>query len=231
MKLLLTLLIVLVLTSFMVFSGNLFSKVPIHLHSDQLVNQILLYQMCLLLMSVSVVLLTIKWVPAGKLFFRWGDTDAPALRQMIFGVRGNKTWAQEVIPLTLIISVATFAFMFGGVHTTNSWQYFQWSFIPLALVFSAINAFGEEVVFRFLIIGNLSETYPKGVILIISALMFGLPHYYGNPGGVLGVTMSVVLGYMLTRISIETKGIGLAWMIHFVQDIIIFIALFMMKVR
>lgn len=231
MKLFLTLFVVLMLTGFMVFSGHLLSGMGIRLYPDGFINQIMLYQMCLLLISVSVVVVMLKWVPDSRIFFKWGAVHAPATRLFVLGISGNKTWAREVLPLILIISTATSVFMFGGVHTTNSWQYFHWSFIPLALMFSVINAFGEEIVFRFIIIGSLSETYSKGLILLISAAMFGVPHYYGSPGGIIGVLMSVFLGYVLARISMETKGIGLAWFIHFVQDVIIFIALFMMKVR
>ncbi|HHX23791.1 MAG TPA: CPBP family intramembrane metalloprotease [Thermoanaerobacterales bacterium] len=68
-------------------------------------------------------------------------------------------------------------------------------------------------------------------ILIISAILFGLPHYFGFPNGFMGVLMSGVLGYILCKATIETKGLSIAWAIHFVQDIIIFTALLMMNVK
>ena len=68
-------------------------------------------------------------------------------------------------------------------------------------------------------------------IQIISAVLFGLPHYFGNPSGFIGVVMAGVLGYVLCKATIETKGITIAWIIHFVQDVIIFTALMMINIK
>lgn len=43
--------------------------------------------------------------------------------------------------------------------------------------------------------------------------------------------MAGVLGYVLCKATLETTGLGIAWVIHFVQDVIIFTALFMMNVK
>ncbi|MFN3299563.1 MAG: type II CAAX prenyl endopeptidase Rce1 family protein [Sediminibacterium sp.] len=64
-----------------------------------------------------------------------------------------------------------------------------------------------------------------------SAILFGLPRYFGNPKGIIGVIMSGVLGYILCKATIETRGISIAWTIHFVQDIIIFTAIMMMSIK
>ena len=93
------------------------------------------------------------------------------------------------------------------------------------------NSLTEELIFRFGIVGSLFNHYPKLTVLIISAILFGLPHYFGWPSGFVGILMSGVLGYILCKATIETKGLSIAWSIHFVQDIIIFTALFMMNVK
>jgi hypothetical protein len=103
------------------------------------------------------------------------------------------------------------------------------SFIPLILLFSFTNSLTEELIFRFGVVGGLFNHYPKVTIMIISAVLFGLPHFLGWPSGFVGVLMAGVLGYILCKGTIETKGLAIAWTIHFVQDIIIFTALFMMN--
>ncbi|TAE80973.1 MAG: CPBP family intramembrane metalloprotease, partial [Bacteroidetes bacterium] len=69
----------------------------------------------------------------------------------------------------------------------------------------------------------------KTTVLLLSAILFGLPHYAGFPNGPIGVVMAGVLGYILSKATYETQGIGIAWVIHFLQDVIIFTALFMMN--
>jgi membrane protease YdiL (CAAX protease family) len=129
------------------------------------------------------------------------------------------------------VSLATGIFMFLAVKYTNNISNFQWSFIPFILLFSFTNSLTEEIIFRFVIIGGLFNHYPKFTILVISAILFGLPHYFGFPNGLIGVFMSGVLGYILCKVTIETKGLSIAWTIHFVQDIIIFTALMMMNIK
>ncbi len=120
--------------------------------------------------------------------------------------------------------------MFLAVQYTDSLNNFRWWFIPFILFFSFSNAMVEELIFRFGIIGGLFNHYPKWTILVLSAILFGLPHYWGFPSGIGGVVVSGLLCYILGKASFETKGLFAAWSIHFVQDIIIFSALMMMQV-
>lgn len=55
----------------------------------------------------------------------------------------------------------------------------------------------------------------------MSALVFGLPHYFGTPGGVVGSLMAGFLGWLLAKSIQETGGIFWAWLIHFIQDVVI----------
>jgi hypothetical protein len=40
-----------------------------------------------------------------------------------------------------------------------------------------------------------------------------------------GVVLAGFLGWFLAKSVLETRGIGLAWFIHFVLDVIIFVAI------
>lgn len=99
------------------------------------------------------------------------------------------------------------------------------------LLFLFTNSLAEELIFRFALVGGLFNRYSSSTVLLCSAVMFGFPHYWGYPSGVVGVLMSGLLGYVLCKATIETKGLSIAWLIHFVQDLIIFTALFMMNVK
>ena len=63
---------------------------------------------------------------------------------------------------------------------------------------------------------------PKGAVVMASAAFFGMAHYYGAPSGVIGVVMSGVLGWFLARAMFETRGFLAPWIIHFLQDVVIF---------
>ncbi len=54
------------------------------------------------------------------------------------------------------------------------------------------------------------------------AAFFGFAHYYGMPNGIVGVLMAGVLGWLLGKSMLETRGLFWAWFIHFCQDILIF---------
>ncbi len=58
--------------------------------------------------------------------------------------------------------------------------------------------------------------------LFLTAVFFGLAHYYGVPYGIIGVVMSTFLGWMLGKAMLETRGFFWAWFIHFCMDVKIF---------
>jgi membrane protease YdiL (CAAX protease family) len=114
------------------------------------------------------------------------------------------------------------------LDASGALNHFDWNLLPCICFCALLNALSEELIFRFVIHGNLQDVVPKKNVLMLSAVLFGLPHYWGYPSGLVGVAMAGFLGYVLSKITYETQGLGLAWGIHFVQDVIIFTALFMM---
>jgi len=94
--------------------------------------------------------------------------------------------------------------------------------IPLVLLMAATNAWSEEMISRLVIVAGLHERVSSSAICGISAGLFGLAHFYGTPSGVFGVIASGALGWFLARSMVETKGMGWALLIHFLQDVVIF---------
>ncbi len=89
------------------------------------------------------------------------------------------------------------------------------------LLFSAMNAFSEEVIFRLGVVLPLYGVMSVSAIMLISGILFGLPHYFGTPSGVIGVLMAGFLGWLLALAMLETQGFFIPWAVHFVQDIVI----------
>jgi membrane protease YdiL (CAAX protease family) len=87
---------------------------------------------------------------------------------------------------------------------------------------AAMNAFNEEMTYRASLLTGLQSAIGPRMALWNTAVFFGLAHYFGVPYGVVGVLMSTFLGWLLGKAMLETRGFFWAWLIHFVQDVLIF---------
>ena len=94
--------------------------------------------------------------------------------------------------------------------------------LPLIVVLALANSFTEGVKYRSAVLGPLAGALPKGAVVLASAAFFGMAHYYGAPSGPIGVVMSGVLGWFMARAMFETRGFLAPWIIHFLQDVVIF---------
>lgn len=231
MKMFYTLLVVGIATVLLVTARFFTNQITLQIHPDNFVNGLAKYQIFALTVGILTTIAILILNPESKQFLNIGQLSTIAEKEKWLGINGKSSWTVNGLQLLFFVSIATGIFMFLAVKYTNSISNFQWSFIPLVLLFSLTNSLTEELIFRFGIVGGLFNHYPKLIILIISAILFGLPHYFGFPNGFIGILMSGVLGYILCKATIETKGLSIAWTIHFVQDIIIFTALMMMNVK
>ena len=87
------------------------------------------------------------------------------------------------------------------------------------------------MIFRIDIVSPLKGILQPMTIFIISAILFGLPHMAGMPSGLIGATMAGILGLVLAKSLYETNGFFWAWIIHFLQDVIIIGTLFLMATK
>lgn len=226
-----TLLMVVAATLLLLNSGSIIQGIPLSIHSNDYINGLARYQLFALSTALVTLCATLILFPESKQYLRFGDPGMLAMKEKWLGINGRSNWWINGLQLLFVVSLATGIFMFLGVKNAQSMHNFQPWFIPFILLFSMSNALAEELIYRFGMVAVLDQHYAKTIILIGSAILFGLPHFYGNPGGVIGLIMSGVLGYILAKASIETRGIFMAWLIHFVQDVIIFTALMMMNIR
>jgi len=186
------------------------------------VNRQAAYQ--LLLLAGSALSALIAYLLAPELFLRYlsvGTIDASAGEMSFLGIASGDGWLETGLSMGLIISLITGIFMWlqlRGVKTDFSiWK----TGLGWVLLFSLTNSLGEEIIYRLGVVAPLAGKYNADTICLISAILFGLPHYKGMPNGIGGVLMAAFLGFFLAKSMIETSGLFWAWTIHFVQDVII----------
>jgi membrane protease YdiL (CAAX protease family) len=162
-------------------------------------------------------------------YFSIGQISASAQELKAFGIKQGDTWMKTGLSLCLVISSVTAIFMYFQLKQTNpNWSALQSGMLWI-LLFSLSNSFAEEMIYRIGIVSPLSALLKPTSICFISAILFGLPHFAGMPNGIIGATMAGVLGFVLAKSLLETNGIFWAWVIHFVQDVIIIGTLFLMS--
>jgi hypothetical protein len=121
----------------------------------------------------------------------------------------------------MCLGLLVFIFVFGSPpHLTSIKRVLP--LLPFILLFAASNAFGEEMLYRAPWLGVLEAPVGAAQALLITAVNFGIAHFYGVPYGVLGVVMAFIPGWLMGKAILETRGLFWAWFIHFCMDIVVF---------
>jgi membrane protease YdiL (CAAX protease family) len=172
---------------------------------------------------VGVLLLLYR--SPGRVYLVKGDLSVKASRIAWLGIEGEKiSWGKLSVISALLIATGTFLLTiltvtgFSQPATLGRLP----PLIPLIVLLALVNSLSEGVVYRSSVLGPLREALPKEYLILVAAAFFGVAHYYGAPGGILGVIMSGVLGWYMCRSMYETRGFVAPWIIHFLQDIVIF---------
>lgn len=176
--------------------------------------------MQLMVLPISFLALLLMYLydrKSFKEFFRVGISFGVATSNQ------ERNWKSFGPLLAVAFTLGTTMLMSVGVISQNGLV--NESFIrlmPMVLLFAATNSWAEEIFSRFVIVAGLHGKLKPDTICWISAVMFGIPHFFGTPSGIFGVIMSGLLGWLLAKSVIETKGLGWALFIHFLQDVVIF---------
>lgn len=94
--------------------------------------------------------------------------------------------------------------------------------LPGILVYASVNAFTEEMTYRAPMLATLEPALGSTQALWQSATLFGVAHYFGTPGGLVGAGLSIFMGWILGKAMVETRGLLWAWGIHALSDVVIF---------
>jgi membrane protease YdiL (CAAX protease family) len=222
---------------FIVFSATigifqlraLTSKTKFAVHTNPLIDGAIKFQSVQVVLAFAVLVIVYLLNPENfKTFFQFGDIQARISKITWLGITGNETWLEIVLVLGLFITLGTGIFMYSQAKKAGAQLTSILVYIPWVILFSAMNAFSEEAIFRIGIVAPLYGQLPVWIILLISGTMFGLPHYFGQPSGIIGVLMAGFLGWLLAMSLMETQGLFLAWAVHFVQDVVIITTMFLM---
>jgi membrane protease YdiL (CAAX protease family) len=158
-----------------------------------------------------------------------GNISATGEELKILGIKKGDSWLKTGISLSIIISVVTGIFMFFQLRGLSIDYSLLRTGILWILLFSLMNSFSEEMIFRVGINVPLNGLLSPNNIFLISAVIFGLAHISGMPSGIIGVILAGFLGYILSKSVHETNGIFWAWLIHFLQDVIIIGSVYLMR--
>jgi hypothetical protein len=204
------------------------SLISASLTDNDFVDSRLKYQFVTFGIAQLVLAVTYALAPQNaRRFYRLGDLDAPAEPVNWLGIKPTDTWKTVGRSFAVIVSLATGAFIYFNIARGQNLAPGHLGLLPFILVLSALNAFTEEAITRLSVVTALDGILSRPTIYIISALLFGIPHYFGVPGGILGSLMAAFLGWLLAKSIAETEGVFWAWFIHFLQDVIIFTGLFL----
>jgi len=195
-----------------------------HVSANAAVNRMFVAQVLTLALVALVLGITRRLNSVGfSKYWRLGDMAAPAEKVAWLGIKEGESWRSVGLGFAVVITGATALFMWLGVYRSTPVAWLD--VLPWVLLFSATNSFSEEMLCRFSLAAGLDGQLSKAAICGWSAAIFGSVHYFGTPGGPMGVLMAGFLGWLMAKSVLETRGFGWAWFIHFLQDVVILFAL------
>jgi membrane protease YdiL (CAAX protease family) len=159
------------------------------------------------------------------LFICVGNPAAPAQPIPFLGIRKPIPWTWIGPAFILVFALALAPYLYLTVHPNFSISDRIVRTFPWALAVAILNAASEEFQFRSVLLAHLRGVFRPPEMVLLTAVFFGLGHYYGQPSGALGVLMAGFAGWIWARSMVETRGGLWAFVIHMVQDIVIFIFL------
>jgi membrane protease YdiL (CAAX protease family) len=157
-----------------------------------------------------------------RFFFVFGQPDAVA--QPIRWIIDNPTPWKKIGPIMcgcLLLGMVMITWLIG-THPALSEFVRVLPLMPFILLFAASNAFGEELSYRATLLSGLEHPLGPRQALALSALYFGLAHFYGVPYGVIGVLLSTFMGWLLGKAMLENRGFFWPWLIHVCLDVVVF---------
>lgn len=200
--------------------------------ANKALNSEINYQVTVLILSISMIVIVIIMTGMRSLkFLNITRLDGVIKPDKYIGIKPNHkdTWLSLGINFSIIISTVTAIVIYFQVYQNQEMNFILFPNLFIILILALSNSFVEEIIFRFSFVSIINyNNQSQYLAQALSALTFGIIHYFGVPAGIPGVLMAGFIGWFLTKSIFETKGFFWAWFIHFVQDVIIMIGLFMM---
>jgi membrane protease YdiL (CAAX protease family) len=155
-----------------------------------------------------------------EFFLAKGQLDA----QAELGINPGLKWNRLASILSVCIVLGILGYLVSAGQPASNILGQALLLLPVVILFAANNAFNEEMRYRSALIAPVHGVVGKQQAILLSAVFFGLDHYLtGIPGGLVGVALTGFLGWLLGKSMLETRGLLLAWFIHFLGDVPIFL--------
>jgi len=152
-------------------------------------------------------------------FLTFGDVNAPAAGMHLRWVIAGPLIALVISALTTTAILATNP---SAALTLDKVT----PLLPAVVVLALMNAFGEELAYRATPLSQLWQVVGKGQAIWMTALWFGLGHYYGGISfGAIGAIFFTFVAVLFGKAMIETKGLALPVFMHLLGDIVLYIIL------
>ena len=159
-----------------------------------------------------------------EVFLVVGDLRASARGIRFPGRKEPVGWT--AFGATMAILLGGLFFLFLASQNTGALSDFSvvLPWLPLILISAALNAFGEEGLFRAGPLSTLLSAVGGRHALWMTSVWFGLGHYYGGiPSGLIGAIMTGLLGALLGKAMLDTRGFAWPWLIHAVLDTVLYL--------
>lgn len=155
-------------------------------------------------------------------FLARGDLRAPIEPVRWLGFPKPDPWPRFGLQWGFYIAGALAIFQYLSLRPTLDQLLQIVPVIPSILFYAALNAFNEEMTYRSPILTTLEPIGGSRQAMWMAAYFFGIAHYFGTPGGLIGGILSVFMGWILGKGMVETRGLFWSWWVHFLADIAIF---------
>lgn len=158
-------------------------------------------------------------------FLTAGDMSAPVQGLKLPGGR-RLNWAVFGPVMALLLAGLFFLILLAMNPGLGSRLAAAIPWLPLILLSALLNAFGEETSFRAAPLATLLPAVGTKQAIWLTAVWFGLGHYYGGvPSGAAGAIGVTLLALLLGKAMVDTRGMGWPLILHIAIDTVIYIAL------
>ena len=178
-----------------------------------------------------ILLLLVLGYRRRQFFLARGDLRAPIEPAPWLGFPKPDPWPRFGLQWGIYIAVALAVVQYLSLRPSAALMLEVAPILPSILFYAALNAFNEEFTYRAPMLATLEPVGGSKQALWMSAYFFGIAHYFGTPGGIVGGILSIFMGWILGKGMVETRGFVWTWWIHFLSDIAIFAFLTMALLR
>jgi membrane protease YdiL (CAAX protease family) len=152
-------------------------------------------------------------------FLVWGNVNAPAV-----GMRLSWKIAGPIIALVLTALTTTAILAMSSLEDMAFAGIIP--LLPAILILALMNAFGEELAYRAAPLSQLWQVVGKRQAIWMTALWFGLGHYYGGISfGAMGAIFFTLVAVLFGKAMLETRGLAMPVFMHLLGDIVLYLIL------